>query len=224
MVQPVARLAQGFSTGGELGGATSYMLEIAPSHRRGVYTCLQAFTVGLGVMAGTGVGALLTNVLSRAEVESWGWRIPFLPGGTARGGGPVRPSAPGRDPGVRAGLPRGPRASTPGRHGRQPLAAGAADAGHRAGLDDHRVRVRRLHPDPTYRRRRNWAWAPRWRSRWPVWPCGRVRARDGRRLSDRWGRRPVLAAVPVACSCGAGPPSLSWDRAAREPRSWACSR
>jgi MFS transporter, MHS family, proline/betaine transporter len=73
-----ARLAQGFSTGGEFGGGTAFVLEMAPPGRRGLYGCVQAATTGLGVLAGTGVGALLAQTLPEAAMREWGWRIPFL--------------------------------------------------------------------------------------------------------------------------------------------------
>jgi MFS transporter, MHS family, proline/betaine transporter len=73
-----ARLAQGFSTGGEFGGGTAFVLEMAPPGRRGLYGCVQAATTGLGVLAGTGVGALLSQTLPETAMQGWGWRIPFL--------------------------------------------------------------------------------------------------------------------------------------------------
>lgn len=74
----VARLLQGFSTGGEFGGGTAFVLELAPPGRRGLYGCLQAATTGLGVLAGNGIGTLLSRTLSTSDMQAWGWRVPFL--------------------------------------------------------------------------------------------------------------------------------------------------
>lgn len=77
----VLRLVQGLSAGGEFGGAVSLMAEFAPNHRRGLYSSWQSFTVGLGLLAGSGLATLLTSVLSHDQMASWGWRLPFLLGG-----------------------------------------------------------------------------------------------------------------------------------------------
>ncbi|WP_405959925.1 MFS transporter [Streptomyces sp. NBC_00024] len=72
------RVLQGLSAGGEFGGAVSVMTEFAPAGRRGLYGSWQSFTVALGLLGGAGVAALLASALSPGELESWGWRLPFL--------------------------------------------------------------------------------------------------------------------------------------------------
>jgi MFS transporter, MHS family, proline/betaine transporter len=72
------RILQGLSAGGEFGGAVSVMTEFAPPGRRGLYGAWQSFTVGLGLLAGAGVAALLATVLSTGALNDWGWRLPFL--------------------------------------------------------------------------------------------------------------------------------------------------
>jgi MFS transporter, MHS family, proline/betaine transporter len=72
------RSVQGFSAGGEYGGAASFIAEYAPSARRGLYTSWQTFTVLLAFLAGALVGALMTQTLGEDVVESWAWRVPFL--------------------------------------------------------------------------------------------------------------------------------------------------
>lgn len=75
------RLLQGFSTGGELGGALAFLAEWAPPRRRAFYTSFQqASTQGVALL-GSGVAALLNAALSPAEMAAWGWRLPFLAGG-----------------------------------------------------------------------------------------------------------------------------------------------
>ncbi|MEU5193378.1 MFS transporter [Streptomyces scabiei] len=72
------RVVQGLSAGGEFGGAVSVMTEFAPPGRRGLYGSWQSFTVALGLLGGAGAAALPASLLSPAELESWGWRLPFL--------------------------------------------------------------------------------------------------------------------------------------------------
>jgi MHS family proline/betaine transporter-like MFS transporter len=76
-----ARLVQGFSVGGEWGSSTAFIAEWAPEHRRGYYSSWQQFSVVAGLLAGSGIAAVLSTVLSPEAMESWGWRVPFLLGG-----------------------------------------------------------------------------------------------------------------------------------------------
>ncbi|WP_271459726.1 MFS transporter [Pantoea leporis] len=72
------RILQGLFAGGEYGGAVSLMTEFAPKGQRGRYGAWQSFTVALGLLAGAGIVALLSAVLSVDQMHSWGWRIPFF--------------------------------------------------------------------------------------------------------------------------------------------------
>jgi MFS family permease len=76
----LARLLQGFSAGGEFASATAMLIEYAPPHKRGLYASWQmaAQVATIGVAAG--LVLILTGSLSRADLESWGWRIPFAVG------------------------------------------------------------------------------------------------------------------------------------------------
>ncbi|MCZ0733102.1 MFS transporter [Phreatobacter sp. AB_2022a] len=77
----VARLLQGFSAGGEWGGSTAFIVEWAPKDQRGYYGSFQQTSVVAGLLLGSGVAALMNTVLTAPQMESWGWRIPFLIGG-----------------------------------------------------------------------------------------------------------------------------------------------
>src|SRR3546814_3433477 len=72
------RSIQGFSTGGEYGGAATFMAEYAPDDRRGFFGSFLEF----GTLAGFSLGASLMLVFSLAlgdaAMHDWGWRIPFL--------------------------------------------------------------------------------------------------------------------------------------------------
>jgi MHS family proline/betaine transporter-like MFS transporter len=77
----LARLAQGFSTGGEWGGSTSFIVEWAPENRRGLFGSIHQASVSTGLLLGSGVAALLSTVLTPVSMSEWGWRLPFLLGG-----------------------------------------------------------------------------------------------------------------------------------------------
>ena len=72
------RILQGLFAGGEYGGAVSLMTEFAPRGKRGLYGAWQSFTVALGLLAGAGIVALLSVLLSPEALYDWGWRIPFF--------------------------------------------------------------------------------------------------------------------------------------------------
>src|SRR3954447_482824 len=73
----IARLVQGFSAGGEFGSSTAFLVEHAPE-RRGFIASWQFASQGLSGLLGSGFGAALTTWMAPADLESWGWRIPFL--------------------------------------------------------------------------------------------------------------------------------------------------
>ncbi|MEU9155909.1 MFS transporter [Streptomyces sp. NPDC048417] len=72
------RVAQGFSVGGEASGAMSFLAEHAPEGRRGLYTSYAQIASFLSLLTGTLIAAALTSGLGADRMESWGWRIPFL--------------------------------------------------------------------------------------------------------------------------------------------------
>ncbi|MET9865075.1 glycine betaine/L-proline transporter ProP [Streptomyces sp. NPDC006386] len=74
----VARLVQGFSTGGEYAGASTFIAEYAPDKRRGFLGSWLEFGTLAGYIGGAGLVTLMTALLSADDLTSWGWRIPFL--------------------------------------------------------------------------------------------------------------------------------------------------
>jgi MHS family proline/betaine transporter-like MFS transporter len=74
----VARLVQGFSTGGEYGGAATFIAEFSTDKRRGFMGSFLEFGTLIGYVLGAGTVALLTATLSHEALLSWGWRVPFL--------------------------------------------------------------------------------------------------------------------------------------------------
>jgi MFS family permease len=76
----VGRLIQGFSCGGEVGPATSYLLESAQPHQRAALTSWQGTSQQFAGIAGTGLGLALAGSLSEEQLYDWGWRVPFIIG------------------------------------------------------------------------------------------------------------------------------------------------
>ncbi|MEB3959427.1 glycine betaine/L-proline transporter ProP [Streptomyces kunmingensis] len=74
----LCRLVQGFSTGGEYAGATTYIAEYAPDQRRGFLGSWLDFGTFVGYSLGSGLVTVLTLTLGSDGLESWGWRIPFF--------------------------------------------------------------------------------------------------------------------------------------------------
>src|ERR1700761_4614498 len=71
------RIIQGIGLGGEWGGASLMVLEHAPSDKRGLYTSFVQLGFPIGLVLATLVFSMVTR-LSDADVQSYGWRIPFL--------------------------------------------------------------------------------------------------------------------------------------------------
>ena len=74
----LARLLQGMATGGEFASATSFLVESAPPGRRGFYGSLQMVGQSVAALAGATAGMLITQGLTPEQIESWGWRLPFM--------------------------------------------------------------------------------------------------------------------------------------------------
>ena len=80
LIITAGRLVQGFSLGVEAGGVNVYLAEIATPRTRGFYCSWQAASQALGVIAATGLGVLLTALLTDEQMSNWGWRVPLLVG------------------------------------------------------------------------------------------------------------------------------------------------
>jgi MHS family alpha-ketoglutarate permease-like MFS transporter len=72
-----ARLLQGLSVGGEYGASATYLSEMAGRERRGFYSSFQYVTLISGQLLALGVLLVLQQAMPEAELEAWGWRIPF---------------------------------------------------------------------------------------------------------------------------------------------------
>lgn len=76
----VARLVQGFSTGGEYGNAMTFIAEYAPDRKRGFWGSWLEFGTFTGYLFGAIMVTVVDGVLSHDQLLAWGWRIPFFIG------------------------------------------------------------------------------------------------------------------------------------------------
>jgi MFS transporter, MHS family, proline/betaine transporter len=74
----VARLVQGFSTGGEYGNAMTFIAEYAPDRKRGFLSSFLEFGTFTGYLMGAIVVTVAGAVLTDDQLLAWGWRIPFF--------------------------------------------------------------------------------------------------------------------------------------------------
>ncbi len=74
----VLRILQGFSAGGEYGGAATFMAEYAPKNRRGMYGSFLEVGTLTGFTGAAAIALLMSTVLGDSAMATWGWRVPFL--------------------------------------------------------------------------------------------------------------------------------------------------
>jgi MFS transporter, MHS family, proline/betaine transporter len=74
----LGRVLQGFSAGGEVGGATAYLLESADPKQCGRIASWLEASMGMANILGALAAFSVTATLSTAQVQAWGWRIPFI--------------------------------------------------------------------------------------------------------------------------------------------------
>jgi MFS family permease len=72
------RVIQGFSAGGEWGGAALMAVEHAPLNKRGLFGAYPQIGVPVGMILATGLLFFLNSSMSKEDFAAWGWRVPFL--------------------------------------------------------------------------------------------------------------------------------------------------
>ncbi|SEP69106.1 MULTISPECIES: MFS transporter [Micrococcaceae] len=72
------RIIQGFSAGGEWGGAALMAVEHAPLNKRGLFGAYPQIGVPVGMILATGLLFFLNSSMSKEDFAAWGWRMPFL--------------------------------------------------------------------------------------------------------------------------------------------------
>ncbi len=73
----VSRLLQGFSLGGQFGTSTSFLIEMAPPGKSGIYGSWQMTGQIASLAVGTAFGVVLTLLYTPADRAAGLWRIPF---------------------------------------------------------------------------------------------------------------------------------------------------
>jgi MFS transporter, MHS family, proline/betaine transporter len=73
----IARLLQAFSVGGEFGSATTFLVEHG-KERKGFFASFQWAGQGLATVLASAFGIALATALTRDQLDSWGWRLPYL--------------------------------------------------------------------------------------------------------------------------------------------------
>ena len=76
----VCRLIQGLALGGEIGPSAAFLIEAAPSDKRGIYGSWLLASQGAGVLVAGLLGLGLSAALTPADMLAWGWRVPFVIG------------------------------------------------------------------------------------------------------------------------------------------------
>lgn len=76
----VCRLIQGLALGGEIGPASAFLIEAAPSDKRGMYGSWILGSQGAGIFVAGMMGLGLSSALTPADLLAWGWRVPFAIG------------------------------------------------------------------------------------------------------------------------------------------------
>jgi MHS family proline/betaine transporter-like MFS transporter len=76
----ICRMLQGLSVGGEYTTSIVFMVENAPSKKRGLAGALAGSGAVVGILLGSATGTALVALMSPESLDSWGWRIPFLLG------------------------------------------------------------------------------------------------------------------------------------------------
>jgi MHS family proline/betaine transporter-like MFS transporter len=74
----IAKMAQGFSVGGEYTGAAIFVAEYSPDKKRGFMGSWLDFGSIAGFVFGAGIVVLISTLVGEEAFLDWGWRIPFL--------------------------------------------------------------------------------------------------------------------------------------------------
>ena len=80
IVLTLLRMIQGLSVGGEYTTSVVFMVEHAPTGRRGLIGALACCGAVGGILLGSATGAILSATMTAEAIVEWGWRIPFFMG------------------------------------------------------------------------------------------------------------------------------------------------
>ncbi|HEB9344199.1 TPA: MFS transporter [Campylobacter coli] len=74
----IARLFQGFSTGGEIGGAAAFLIEHAPENKKIFYASFLQASMGMSNILAALMGIFLTTFFTESQILDYAWRFAFL--------------------------------------------------------------------------------------------------------------------------------------------------
>ncbi|MBY0280593.1 MAG: MFS transporter [Alphaproteobacteria bacterium] len=74
------RLLQGISMGGNYAGSITFTTEHSPEKNRGLIGSFAVTSCLMGLLLGSGTAGLFSSIFEPSQLETWGWRIPFLAG------------------------------------------------------------------------------------------------------------------------------------------------
>ncbi|MFG3125577.1 MFS transporter [Streptomyces sp. NPDC048201] len=80
LVLLLARLLQGLSIGGEYAASATYLTEASARNRRGLGSSFQYVSMTCGQLLGLAILITMQHTLTTAQLQSWGWRVPFVLG------------------------------------------------------------------------------------------------------------------------------------------------
>jgi len=72
------RMLQGLALAGQFSGSMAFLVEHAPRRHRGLVGSTTVISLCMGMLLGSLVATAFTTFLSKADFESWGWRVPFI--------------------------------------------------------------------------------------------------------------------------------------------------
>jgi len=76
----IGRLAQGFGLGGEIGASYTFLVESAPTNRRGLWASSMFIALIMGSLLATIIALVLDAALPAGALQAYAWRVPFLIG------------------------------------------------------------------------------------------------------------------------------------------------
>ncbi|MEZ0344606.1 MAG: MFS transporter [Caldimicrobium sp.] len=79
LILTLLRIFQGFSAGGEYTTSVAFLLEHSPKDRRALWSSVNLFGAIFGILLGSFSATLLHHFLSKEALQSYGWRIAYLP-------------------------------------------------------------------------------------------------------------------------------------------------
>jgi len=74
----IARLFQGFSAGGEIGGASTFLIEYAPEEKKATYSSWIQSSMAIANILSALMGISITFFFTEPEILNWAWRLAFL--------------------------------------------------------------------------------------------------------------------------------------------------